>query len=102
MQQSFLMATSIACLWLVSQADLFADSYRCGRKLIRSGDTSGTVQRVCGEPLYKDRGSESVTIDGLSKTVPVERWYYKKSARSLERIVLLYRGRVVEIEVGGR
>ena len=79
-----------------------ADSYRCGRKLIRTGDTAADVLRVCGEPRYKDRGKESLRLDGGTQQLSVERWYYKRSRRSLEHIVLLHRGQVVAVEVGGR
>lgn len=79
-----------------------ADSYRCGRKLIRTGDSSSDVLRVCGEPAAKDRGRADVRDGGATRNVAVERWHYKRSSRSLSRIVNIYRGRVVSIEVGRR
>ena len=79
-----------------------ADSYRCGRKLIHTGDSTADVLRVCGEPLAKDRGQADVRIDGVTRNVTVQRWHYKQSARSLGRVVLLHRGRVVAIEMGSR
>ena len=83
-------------------ASAFADSYRCGRKLIRTGDTSADVLRVCGQPEARDRGRAEVRVDGVAKRVPVERWHYKQGTRSLSRIVNIHRGRVVSIEVGSR
>lgn len=91
-----------ACLLLVHSSPLFADSYRCGQKLIRVGDTKRDVLRTCGEPDYKDRGIEQIKIDGTTRSTSVQRWYYKKSRRSLERVVLIYKGRVRGIEVGSR
>ncbi len=79
-----------------------ADSFRCSGKIIRSGDSSADLRQKCGEPRSKDRGSESVRIQGVQKEVRVERWHYKKSSRSLGRIVMIYKGRVVAIETGGR
>jgi hypothetical protein len=79
-----------------------ADSYRCGRKLIRTGDSAAEVLRVCGAPGYKDRGQETLRLDGAEKSANVERWYYKQSRRSLEHVVLLHKGRVVAVEVGAR
>ena len=84
----------------VHQAD--ADSYRCGRQLVRTGDSSAAVLRVCGEPRLKDSGLERVVVDGAPQHLAVDRWYYKHSRRSLEHIIMLYRGRVVAITVGGR
>jgi hypothetical protein len=78
------------------------DSYRCGRKLVRSGDSSAAVLRLCGEPAYRDRGQADVRLDGVAQRVAVERWYYKRSRRSLEHVVVIHRGRVVEIAVGRR
>jgi len=80
----------------------FADSYRCGRKLIRTGDSSRDVLRVCGKPIYKDRGNERIRLEGVNRDTRVERWYYKKSSRSLEHVVLIYKGKVAAIEVGSR
>lgn len=79
-----------------------ADSYRCGRKLIRTGDSAAEVLRVCGAPGYKDRGQQTLRLGGAEQSANVERWYYKKSRRSLEHVVLLHKGRVVAIEVGAR
>jgi len=81
---------------------LLADSFRCGRKLISTGDTSGELLRICGEPYHKDRGREEIDVDGLSKKVSVERWYYKKSRRSLEHIIVVYKGNVKAVIVGSR
>jgi hypothetical protein len=79
-----------------------ADSYRCGRKLIRTGDSKADVLRVCGQPIAKDRGRANVNIDGGIRDVAVERWHYKRSSRSLAHIVNIYRGQVVSIDVGSR
>jgi hypothetical protein len=91
-----------AVVLAASLATAAADSYRCGRKLVRTGDTASDVLRVCGEPRYKDRGKETLRHQGSAQKLSVERWYYKKSRRSLEHVVLLHRGRVVAIEVGSR
>jgi hypothetical protein len=78
------------------------DSYRCGRKLIRTGDSSGELLRICGEPRFKDRGVERVRIGGKSEQKRVERWYYRKSSRSLDRVFLIHGGKIVAIEVERR
>jgi hypothetical protein len=94
-------ALVIAALWALC-AEAQADSYRCGRKLIRTGDSAAEVLRVCGTPGYKDRGQQTLRLGGAEKNANVERWYYKQSRRSLEHVVLLHKGRVVAIEVGAR
>ena len=79
-----------------------ADSFRCAGKVIRSGDSSGTVVQKCGEPRFKDRGYEKIRVSGKQKKARVERWHYKKSSRSLGRVVMIYKGHVVAIETGDR
>jgi hypothetical protein len=81
---------------------LHGDSFRCGRKLVRSGDSSGELLRVCGEPYHKDRGRVELAVNGINKLVNVERWHYKKSPRSLEHTIIVYRGNVEKVIVGGR
>lgn len=94
---TWLLLATVAC----AAVEVRADGYRCGRKLIRSGDTAKQLLRVCGEPLRKDRGREVITIDGSRQTVNVERWHYRQSRRRLEHIVKLHKGRVVAVDVGG-
>lgn len=90
------------CLLSLPELQLSADSFRCGRKLVKTGDSTGDLIRTCGEPRHKDRGQEKVRIDGVYKKAGVERWYYKKSSRSLEHIIVIYKGRITSVEVGGR
>lgn len=79
-----------------------SDSYRCGRKIVRNGDTSSELLRICGKPLHKDRGKARIRINGSMREASVQRWYYKKNARSLERIILIYKGNIAGIETGSR
>jgi hypothetical protein len=99
-----LWTASMAALILSSlgPAELFADSFRCGRKVVRTGDSSGVLLQKCGEPRFKDRTYQAVKLKDGRKNVRVERWHYQKSARSLSRSVLIYQGNIVGIETGGR
>lgn len=80
----------------------FADSFRCGRKVVRTGDSPADLLRSCGEPRYKDRGYENIRVQGSQKKARVERWYYKKSSRRLEQIVVIHKGRIIAINTGQR
>lgn len=82
--------------------ELASDSYRCGRKLIRSGDPAALVLARCGSPKHQDRGRETVYLKGRQQELAVERWYYQKSPRSLQRVILLHQGKVVSIKIGDR
>jgi hypothetical protein len=90
---------AIACLL---SFELFADSMRCGRKVVRSGDSPATLLRHCGEPRYRGHSHAEVQTKDGTRNVKVEQWHYKLSERSLERIVLIYRGEIVAMETGGR
>ena len=79
-----------------------ADSFRCGRKVVRTGDSPGDLLQSCGKPRYKDRGYETMRSQGKQKKVRVERWYYKKSSRRLEQIVVIHKGRIIAINTGRR
>jgi len=94
----------IACLLvtLVFSGLAGADSFRCGRKVIRTGDSPGDLLQKCGAPRYKDRGYENMRTQGSQKKVSVERWYYKKSSRRLEQIVVIHKGRIIAINPGQR
>jgi len=95
-------AILLALSFLLATTDAIGDSYRCGRKVIRTGDPVSAVLRSCGEPSHKARGRETLRLNGTQKEVAVEHWYYRNGRRSLERAVAIYRGRVVSIAVVGR
>ena len=94
----------MACLLVMSALidTAIADSFRCGRKVVRTGDSPGNLLQSCGEPRYKDRGYEKIRAQGSQKKVRVERWYYKKSSRALEQIVVIHKGRIIAINTGQR
>jgi len=92
----------LLCLLMSLGHELMADSFRCGRKLISVGDSAGELVRACGEPRVKDRGKETLRVNGVSKETSVEHWYYKKSSRSLEHIVVIHKGKVAAVQVGHR
>lgn len=93
--------TAWLCFALPLQ-ELRADSMRCGQKIVRTGDSPSSLLGRCGEPIHRGKAyAEIRTEDGIRK-VRVDQWFYKKSERSLERIVMIYRGEIVRIETGGR
>ncbi|MDT8320103.1 MAG: DUF2845 domain-containing protein [Xanthomonadales bacterium] len=99
MNSKYAICAAVLCSAIFFAASLQADSYRCGRKLIRSGDSAGEVLSRCGPPRYKDRGRASVRIAGGKEELAVQRWYYRKSSRSLGRVILIHQGQVVGIEI---
>jgi hypothetical protein len=96
-----LWAAATIALLLVAE-NLLADSFRCGRKVVRSGDSQSEVLAACGEPQRRESKQESLWLGSSQKNVRVKAWYYKRSSRKLERIVLIYQGKVVAVRTGGR
>ena len=89
-------------LMLVLIESAGADSFRCGRKIVRTGDSPGDLLETCGKPRHKDKGYENLREHGSQKKVRVERWYYKKSSRRLEQVVVIHKGRIIAIDTGKR
>lgn len=79
-----------------------ADSLRCGRKVVRNGDTPEELRQHCGAPLRRDFVQEQFWLGGNLQQVRVERWHYKPGRRALGRIVLIYQGQIVGVRTGER
>ncbi len=92
----------LALVGILLAGELVADSMRCGRALVRTGDSPAALLERCGEPNYRGRGYAEVQSDQGKQRVRVERWHYKRDERSLERVVLVFRGEIVGMETGRR
>lgn len=93
----FLLA-GILCL----VAPLYADSFRCGSKLVRNGDSPQALLQRCGEPQSRASSREEFWFEGRLQDARVERWHYKPGKGRLESIVLIYRGEIIAIQTGER
>lgn len=100
--QSFLILLICVLVFGACMQAASADSFRCGRKVVRSGDSPADLLARCGEPHHKDKAYEKLRVQGSQKKVRVERWYYKKNSRSLEQVVLIHKGRIIAINSGQR
>lgn len=87
---------------ILTASQLHADSMRCGQRVIRTGDSPALLLERCGEPLHRGKAYAEVKTKDGPREVRVDQWHYKKNERSLERIVLLYRGEIVSIHTGSR
>ena len=89
----------------VQDVERVAESLRPGQVVslvVRSGDTEEQVVARCGEPGRRDSAHETLWLPGGQQRVRVERWHYKLGTRQLERVILLYQGRVVAVQSGAR
>ncbi len=90
----FLLVCTAA--WLVSEAQ--AGSFRCGTRLVVTGDPVSRLVRNCGQPDSKHKARESVGSRGNSRTTAVTNWVYDRG-RKRDMIVSVAGGKVVKIAV---
>ncbi len=85
----------------------FADSMRCGSRIVKDGDTIEKVLDVCGEPASRERtwiqrapqyelGGTYYSFPG-TEDVPVDLWTYDFGPNKLMRRVRFVDGLVVSI-----
>ena len=79
--------------WNVVQAD----SFRCGRMLIKAGESSNALIKKCGNPARKYSSKETVWDAGRSSRVGVSNWVYERHGKK-DMIVSVRNGSVVKIQ----
>lgn len=84
----------LAVALLVSEAAC-ADSIRCGRSLVTSGDSVAKLLKVCGKPAMKYRSRDKDKRSGRTRSV--QQWVYERGRRRA-MVVSLLDGRVVRIQ----
>jgi hypothetical protein len=75
-----------------------ADSFRCGRKIVKQGDSGSSLIRKCGNPVRKYSSKELVNDQGRQARVAVSNWVYKRT-RGKDMIVSVQSGTVIKIQV---
>ncbi len=75
-----------------------ADSFRCGRKLVKQGDSGSSLIKKCGKPARKYSSKELVNDQGRQSKVSVSNWVYERS-RKKDMIVSVRSGTVIKIQV---
>ncbi|TRX76006.1 DUF2845 domain-containing protein [Pseudomonas mangiferae] len=74
-----------------------ADSFRCGGKLVNSGDRLYDVQRKCGAPA--DRSITGYTLDAYGRQeAPVEEWVYPGGGGAYS-VLTFVAGRLDKVEL---
>jgi hypothetical protein len=92
--QGLLYITVFICMsWNVS-----ADSFRCGRKVVKTGDTVNVLVKKCGKPQRKFSSKEIVNENGRQSKVAVSNWVYQRT-RKKDIIVSVRSGTIVQVNV---
>ncbi|MCW8925486.1 MAG: DUF2845 domain-containing protein [Xanthomonadales bacterium] len=84
------------CVLFCRTAD--ASSFRCGRKLVKVGESSNALVRKCGAPARKYSAREKVSEHGRQRDTTVSNWVYKRSGKK-DMIVSVRGGTVVRMQV---
>lgn len=84
-------ACLVAAVCLILSHHAWADTMRCGNKLIEVGDSTVTVKALCGPPASVE---QSFTRDN----VPMEIWTYNRGPDKFLIRMRVINGAVVAIE----
>jgi hypothetical protein len=96
----------VACAVLLAAVP--AHAFRCGTRVITSGDPADKVLQFCGSPVsvqtrhaerpYIDELGRSYLYKGLVEEVIIEEWTYNLGPTQFMRIVRIENGRVAEVK----
>ena len=75
-----------------------ADSFRCGRTIVKGGESSTALTKKCGQPIRKFSSKETITENGRRSRVSVSNWVYERSGKK-DMIVSVHSGTVIKIKV---
>jgi len=75
-----------------------ADSFRCGRKLVKLGESSNALLKKCGSPVRKYSGKETVSDQGRQLRVAVSNWVYERRGKK-DMIVSVRSGTVIKLQI---
>ena len=89
---------SLFTLFILLSNDIFADSFRCGRKIVKSGDSGNMLIRKCGKPAWKFSSKQKSVENGRVSNVPVSNWVYERRGKR-DMIVSVRNGAIVNIQI---
>jgi hypothetical protein len=75
-----------------------ADSFRCGRSLVKVGDSANTLIKKCGDPVRKYTSKENISDHGRQVRTGVSNWVFPRKGGK-DMIVSVYSGAVVKMQI---
>jgi len=78
--------------------DASAGSFRCGRTLVKTNESSNALIKKCGKPIRKYSSKEFVNENGHRSRVGVSNWVYERRGKK-DMIVSVRNGTVTNIQV---
>lgn len=78
-------------------SDAWASSFRCGRTLVKLGESTNTLIKKCGQPVRKYSGREVVNNHGRLSRVGVSNWVFERRGKK-DMIVSVSGGAIIKIQ----
>lgn len=75
---------------------IYADSIRCGRAVVKVGDSTNMLVKKCGRPSDKFSSRIQVSDNGRQRQTSVSNWVYRRAGQK-DRVVSIYAGAVIKI-----
>lgn len=73
-----------------------ADSIRCGRAVVKVGDSTNILLKKCGKPANKFSSRIALNEGGHQRQTSVSNWVYRRTGQK-DRVVSVYAGEVMKI-----
>ncbi|MFT5139515.1 MAG: hypothetical protein ACI9H8_001326 [Lysobacterales bacterium] len=80
----------------LSILDVQAGSFRCGTRLVKTGDSVSRLVDACGKPSLKYKSEEAVRKSGNRKITSVTNWVYERKSNK-NMVVSIHSGIIVKI-----
>jgi hypothetical protein len=88
----------LAVLFILCTSNSHASSFRCGRTLVKVGESSNALVKKCGHPVRKYSSKETVSENGRRVRAGVSNWVYERKGKK-DMIVSVRDGDVIKIQV---
>ncbi len=76
--------------------NVYADSIRCGRAVVKVGDSTNTLLKKCGKPSDRFSSRAAINDNGRQRQSSVSNWVYHRVGQK-DRVVSVYAGKVMKI-----
>ncbi len=95
---TILLAGILSVIFMLFPPNSSADSFRCGRALVKVDESTNALIKKCGNPIRKYSSKETTYDHGIQKRVGVSNWVYERKGKK-DMIVSIYAGTVIKIQV---
>lgn len=97
----FIMTSLAFLLVALFYLPVYADSIRCGQKVVCTGDSKFDVIKTCGEPILREHVGIKTLKQGASWiTINIEKWTYDMGPCQFPKVLIFYGSTLGAIEHG--